>query len=74
MNNTAELPYGAPDPMMEELRSIRNEIQEILEPLSLEEQRFWFHEQARKELRSVGCDLFPHPDRPRAFKIQEVPH
>jgi hypothetical protein len=70
--NIAELPYGAPDPMMEEIREIRTRIQETMKSLSQEERQAWLHEQAVKGLLEHGYRLVPHPDRPNAYKVQEI--
>ena len=70
--NAAELPYGVPDLMMQELREVRNSLQDAMKPLSPEARQAWLHEQTEKGLSEHGYKLIPHPDRPNAYKVQKI--
>ena len=70
--NAAEIPYGVPDLMMQELREVRNSLQEAMKPLSLEARQTWLHEQTEKGLLEHRYRLVSHPDRPNAYKVQKV--
>ena len=54
-----EQPHVTPDPMMEELYSIKDQIYEETCQLSSEERIAWYHQQAQQAARLIGCKLVP---------------
>lgn len=68
-----ELPYGRPDPMMQELRDIRADIARDTHGMSHEERSEWFAERAKAAVAALGYELHPHPDRPRGSKLVKKP-
>ncbi len=58
-----EQPHITPDPMMEELYAIKEHIYETTRHLSPEETLAWYHREAQKAARLIGCKLVSDPDR-----------
>ncbi len=54
------------DPMMEELREIRDLISQTISPLTSEERVRFFYENAKAIAASLGRELRPHPSIPNA--------
>ncbi len=50
-----------PDPMMDELRAIRDELGRVTSAMSSEERIRFFQEQAKQAAALLGCRLQPHP-------------
>jgi hypothetical protein len=58
-----------PDPMMEELQKIREQINETATQLSPEERIRWFNQKAEEILADKGKVLVTHPTIPRAWSM-----
>ena len=57
------------DPMMDELRQIRDSISAQLLPLSLEDRLHWVQEQTARTLTESGYELRPHPTMPNCSPL-----
>lgn len=60
-------PY--PDPMMDELQQIRDEMSAHLLTLEPEERPLWFRQEADKAAGSAGFVLLPHPTIPNCRQM-----
>lgn len=59
-----EQPFVTPDVMMEELSAAKQMIHQELQTLGGNEQCDWFHQEAQKAAKLVGCILVPDSIRP----------
>lgn len=57
------------DPMMDELRQIRDDIGSYAWSLPPEKMCEWFHTQAEETASEIGCQLEPHPTLPGKFRF-----
>ena len=64
----ADMPQS--DPMMEELREIRDHISDVIADMSVEERVQWYHQQAIEAATSIGRVLVPHPTFPNAMVMK----
>ncbi|MEW6284127.1 MAG: hypothetical protein AB1758_36270, partial [Candidatus Eremiobacterota bacterium] len=55
--------------LMQEIRDIRTAIASDTHEMSQEERSVWFADRAKAALASLGYELHPHPDRPRASRV-----
>ena len=69
-----ETELDGPDPMLDELRAIRDEISATVSRLPEQEQVEWYHEQARKAAEQAGCILIAHPTIPNAMMVTRPPN
>lgn len=67
-----EQPHVTPDPMMQELYSVKEQIYEETRHMTGEEKIAWYRREAQKAARLIGCKLVPDLTRRDAHRFHRL--